>query len=386
MKTALPFGFLILWMCAATLLYGQETPDHTAAPNVQVIEEAFQMPQLNRSRRIWVYLPLDYDSSTTKRYPVLYMQDGQNLFDEATGWMGNEWKVDESLNAFFDEGLESVIVVGIEHGNEHRSQEYAPWVRDTNGVIEGGEGDEYADFLTKTLKPYIDNAYRTMAEREHTGIAGSSLGGLISLYTTLKYPEVYSKVGMISPALFFNPEILEFAQEQPYTHPISFYFVTSEEEGDGMLGRINQVADALIAQGHAEERVKKVVTKTGPHNEIYFGERFPELYLWLYNPQQRPQTPPTPPTPPTGIEDVAAAAAGIFLYPNPARDQVLLKMPQAWSRTARGYFMDLQGRVLSMPHVLRDGMTISVENLPQGLFFLVVETDQQRTTVRLVKE
>lgn len=373
---------LVAFLCPS-LVFGQTTDAHTAAPNVQVMAEAFTMPQLNRSRRIWIYLPPDYEASTDKRYPVLYMQDGQNLFDEALAWMNNEWKVDETLNAFFEEGLESVIVVGIEHGEEHRGQEYAPWVRDVNGVTEGGEGDEYVDFLVNTLKPYVDTNFRTLPAREHTGVAGSSLGGLISLYAALKYPQIIGKVGAISPALWFNPEIIDYAGQQPSELKTRFYFVTSKEEGDGMIGRINQAYEALLAQGHKEEDIKRVLTETGAHDEIYYGQRFQEMYLWLYEPQQRP---PDPDPAPTGLTAVDAAAAGISLYPNPAQHQFQLLLPPAWRGRAQGYFIDVQGRRLSPVYQLMQEEPISVADLPHGLLFLVIQTDTQRTVLRVVKD
>ncbi|MEO6039149.1 MAG: alpha/beta hydrolase-fold protein, partial [Saprospiraceae bacterium] len=129
----------------------------TAAPNVQIMDTDFYIPQLNRSRRIWLYLPPDY-ASTTKKYPVLYMQDAQNLFDASTSFSG-EWEVDESLNDLHAQGDYGCIVVGIDNGGSHRLDEYSPWVNPDYG---GGEGDEYLEFMVNTLKPYIDANYRTL--------------------------------------------------------------------------------------------------------------------------------------------------------------------------------------------------------------------------------
>ncbi|MFN2396927.1 MAG: alpha/beta hydrolase-fold protein, partial [Bacteroidales bacterium] len=150
----------------------------TAAENVHIINEAFYMPQLDRNRRIWIYLPPDYDQ-TQKNYPVIYMHDGQNLFDVETSFMG-EWEVDETLNDLAARGYNVPIVVGIDNGGNHRANEYLPYF--FSNLNAGGEGDEYMEFIVETLKPFIDNEYRTLPDRENTGIIGSSLGGVISLY------------------------------------------------------------------------------------------------------------------------------------------------------------------------------------------------------------
>jgi len=176
---------------------------HTIVGNI--ITFKMKIPQLdNRERRIWVYLPPDYNQSN-RRYPVLYMHDGQNLFDQATSFAG-EWQVDETLERLFKEKGFAIIVVGIDNGGERRIDEYSPWVNSEYG--RGGEGDAYVRFIVETLKPYIDSKYRTLPNE--TGIMGSSLGGLISIYAGFKYPEVFKYVGAMSPAFWFNPEIYEF--------------------------------------------------------------------------------------------------------------------------------------------------------------------------------
>lgn len=176
---------------------------HTIVGNI--ITFKMKIPQLdNRERRIWVYLPPDYNQSN-RRYPVLYMHDGQNLFDQATSFAG-EWQVDETLERLFKEKGFAIIVVGIDNGGERRIDEYSPWVNSEYG--RGGEGDAYVRFIVETLKPYIDSKYRTLPNE--TGIMGSSLGGLISIYAGFKYPEVFKYVGAMSSAFWFNPEIYEF--------------------------------------------------------------------------------------------------------------------------------------------------------------------------------
>ncbi len=177
----------------------------TAAPNVQILSTSFAMPQLNRTRRIWLYLPPDYQTGN-RRYPVIYMHDGQNLFDNTTSFSG-EWGIDETLNQLFptDSGA---IVVGIDNGGSDRTNEYSPWMNPQYG---GGQGDLYARFIVETLKPYIDQNFRTKPEREFTATIGSSMGGLISYYLGLKHQQVFSKIGIFSPSFWFSSGVLTFS-------------------------------------------------------------------------------------------------------------------------------------------------------------------------------
>jgi predicted alpha/beta superfamily hydrolase len=150
-----------------------EEQNQSLAPNVYILDTAFYMPQLGRYRRIWLYLPPDYHTST-RHYPVLYMHDGQNLFQEWSAF-GEEWGVDETIDAM----ERKCIVVGVDNGGEHRLREYKLHDDEEFGK---GEGRPYLAFLVETLKPFIDRSYRTKTGREHTWIAGSSMGGLISLW------------------------------------------------------------------------------------------------------------------------------------------------------------------------------------------------------------
>ena len=142
----------------AKIISWEKTSENTstAAKNVHLISDSFLIPQLGRTRKIWIYLPPDYESGK-KKYPVIYMQDGQNLFDNSTSFSG-EWEIDETLNQLFSEGDYGAIVVGVDNGGSHRIDEYTPW---KNSQYGGGEGDLYSDFLAKTLKPFIDKHYRT---------------------------------------------------------------------------------------------------------------------------------------------------------------------------------------------------------------------------------
>jgi len=170
-----------------------------SAENVHVIDEAFYIPQLDRTRRIWLYRPGDYDQSG-KHYPVVYMHDGQNLFDQAIAF-GEEWGVDETLNSM----LADCIIVGIDN-SDNRMTEYN--FRD-NEEFGKGQGREYIDFIANTLKPRIDETFRTLPGREHTLLAGSSMGGLVSLYGALYFAETFDGAGVFSPSLWLVPDAKE---------------------------------------------------------------------------------------------------------------------------------------------------------------------------------
>jgi predicted alpha/beta superfamily hydrolase len=169
----------------------------SATAQVKIIDTAFLIPQLKRTRRVWIYLPKSYAANTGKRFPVLYMHDGQNVFDDATSYSG-EWGVDEFLDST---KLAQSIVVAVDHGGNKRLNEYNPYDNEKFGK---GEGSAYVDFLVKTLKPYIDKNYRTLPDQPNTSVAGSSMGGLISLYAILRYPSVFGGAGVFSPAFWIS--------------------------------------------------------------------------------------------------------------------------------------------------------------------------------------
>ncbi|MBN1484861.1 MAG: alpha/beta hydrolase [Chloroflexia bacterium] len=174
---------------------------HTVAGTVKRLAGLYS-PRLDNHRDLLVYLPPAY-SSGDERYPVLYMHDGQNLFDRASSFAG-EWRVDETLQALSQEGLQA-IVVGVPNMGERRVPEYSPFPDPKRG---GGDGEAYLSFLVETVKARIDRDFRTLAGAAHTGVMGSSLGGLISLYAFFRHPEVFGLAGVISPALFFAREAL----------------------------------------------------------------------------------------------------------------------------------------------------------------------------------
>ena len=238
----------------------------------QVSTFSIESPQLKSSKKIWIYLPKDYETSTQK-YPVIYMHDAQNLFDSKTSFVG-EWNVDETLDSL----QAKVIVVGIEHGNEKRLDELTPYKNEKHG---GGNADAYLDFLVKTLKPEIDRKYRTKSGKRDTTIMGSSLGGLVSFYAVLKYPKVFGKAGIFSPSFWFTNDIYELAEKSPKIKAKIYFMCGDNEDTETVSDMEKMVSVVSKKQNNNQNLIKKVVVKGGQHNEKLWRNEFPKAYLWL---------------------------------------------------------------------------------------------------------
>lgn len=247
----------------------------TAAPNVKVLAENFQMTQLKRNRKIWIYLPLDYEQNTQRRYPVLYLHDGQNLFDNLIAPFG-EWNIDETLNTH----NASLIVVGINHGDSLRLNEYSPY---KNAQYGGGEGYQYLDFIVKELKPFVDKNYRTMPDAEHTGIGGSSMGGLISFCAILKYPHVFGKALVFSPSFWFSEDLFKDVEKNNFSKKTKIYMLMGGKEGEEMVTNSNKIDELLKKKGLEPKNYLYKLSPEGNHNEAFWSKEFPDAFQWLYS-------------------------------------------------------------------------------------------------------
>jgi predicted alpha/beta superfamily hydrolase len=247
--------------------------NHSASKNVKIMDTAFYIPQLKRTRRISIYLPPDYATSK-KSYGVLYMHDGQNLFDNATSYSG-EWGVDEYLDSIFKKGKKEVIVVGIDNGLNKRMNEYNPWEFQNFGK---GEGDQYVDFLVKTLKPFIDKHYRTLKNKANTFIAGSSMGGLISLYAVLKYPQVYGGAGIFSPAFWTASGIDSTVIADAKKVNSRLFFYAGGKEGDSMVPDMKRIEKEIDER--TASPIKEKIDEDAHHNEAAWRKYFPAFYEW----------------------------------------------------------------------------------------------------------
>ncbi|WP_445735800.1 alpha/beta hydrolase [Mariniflexile sp.] len=250
----------------------------TASKNVHVFAEHFKMPQLDRERKISVYLPPNYETFT-KKYPVLYMQDGQNVFDVATSYAG-EWEADETLNKLSKEKGLNLIVVAIDHGNQKRISEYSPW---SNPEYGEAEGDAYLEFIVNTLKPEIDKTFRTKKTAKNTAIMGSSMGGLISYYAGLKYPNVFAKVGVFSPVFWYADEIYSYTEKHAHVKHVKIYFLVGGKEAEGEVEDVEKMVNIMKNNKFPENNLYIKVVPNGTHSESFWKTEFENAILWLFN-------------------------------------------------------------------------------------------------------
>ena len=251
---------------------------HTASRNVITVDTAFFIPQLKRSRTVRMYLPPDYQQSG-KRYPVLYMADGQNCFDEFTSAYG-EWKIDETLDRFYDSCGKSMIVVAVDHGNELRLKEYEPYYFEMSGQ---GEGKEYAAFIVETLKPYIDRHYRTKRSVNDTHVAGSSMGGVISMYLVTTYPKIIGNAGIFSPAFWTaKPIYAEVSSRLPFLKKHSLFFYAGGKESKTLESETREMYQLIQKAKGIKAELK--IDPSATHNEKAWSAWFPVYIKWLFTP------------------------------------------------------------------------------------------------------
>ena len=261
---------------AVNFLLGQN--NSTANQNVIVLNDAFEMASLDTTRRIWIYLPVDYQSSK-KNYPVLYMHDGQNLFDDETSYVG-EWGVDESLDDLATDENINLIVVGIDNGGIQRMDEYTPWL--LKNYDSKPKGEAYVNFIVQSLKPYIDSHFRTLTENENTGIMGSSLGGLISHYAVLKHPDIFGKAGIFSPSFEMAPDSFQFTATHCKNVNSMLYFMAGDSESVEMAPLMLKMVDRLHECGYPAANIYSKVVEGGEHNEKLWRDGFKDAIRWLY--------------------------------------------------------------------------------------------------------
>ncbi len=272
-------------------------PNSTVVGNLEILTN-FVIPQIDihdTTIRIWTPSTYDPDDETT-RYPVIYMHDGQNCFDTATSYAG-EWGIDETIEDFIARSIHSgAIVVGIDNSGAYRQNTYTPeW--DGPGLGFDPEylnqfpsnetyGERYGDFIVLTLKPYIDENYNTLTDRENTSIAGSSMGGLISFYVGLKHMDVFGSIGIFSPAF----QVATEAGRHTFIDSLDFtgdnlpkvYIDGGELEGD-FTRFVEMIANELYDAGLPAANITTLIEENQGHNEAAWRARFPNAYLWFYN-------------------------------------------------------------------------------------------------------
>lgn len=259
-----------------SMLSAQEKKS-TAADNVKVLSERLKIPGLERDRTIRVYLPPGYDKGDGE-YAVLYMHDGQNLFDDATSFVG-EWGVDEVMNELSESEGFNLIIVGIDNGGGNRIHELTAWDHEKYGKA---EGKEYMNFVVSVVKPYIDTNFRTKPDRVNTGIMGSSLGGLISHYAIYEYPEVFGKAGIFSPSYFWGEGPWQQVEEIDLPKDTRLCLLVGGLEGETMVQPMQDMVKRILERGHPADQITSKVNPQGKHNEKLWNEEFKEAVLWLF--------------------------------------------------------------------------------------------------------
>ena len=262
---------------------------HTLTGDIRLHKD-FHSQALNNNRDVIVYLPPGYDRDKRRRYSVFYLHDGQNLFDGATSFIpGQEWRLDETAQTLIVGGrIEPLIIVGIYNTGKDRVNEYTP-VEDPNYKA-GGKADLYGRLLVEELKPFIDKTYRTKRGASHTGLGGSSLGGLVSIYLTLKYPKVFGRVAVVSPSVWWaNNQIVRYVESLPKNPPLRIWLDIGTKEGrnaDEAQKTVNGarlLKESLIKKGwRLEEDLKYFEAQDAEHNERAWAARVEQILEFLF--------------------------------------------------------------------------------------------------------
>ncbi len=255
---------------------GKSYPIHLL-PKIEVVHQNFEIPQLNKTRRVTILLPVDYYENT-RRYPVLYLQDGQNLYEKNAPF--GTWGIDEKLAVLKEKGHGNIIVVAIDHGETERIHEFTPPTHINLGIGRK-EGTKYLDFMANTLKPHIDANYRTFTQKEFTGIGGSSMGGLISLFGGILRPETFGRILVFSPSLWIYPDVYKEAGATGALEQTKLYIYAGGRESQTMVSNVQTLIQS-INESPQNTEINLVVDPNGTHTESKWSVAFPEAVEWLF--------------------------------------------------------------------------------------------------------
>jgi alpha-glucosidase len=270
---------LALAACKPSALPSADAPrPSTARPGVHVLAQRLPMPGLGRERTLRLYLPPSYEASPGRRYPVIYMHDAQNLFDDRTSFAG-EWGVDETLDDLAAKRGFEAIVVGIDNGEAERIRELSPW---TNPKYGPAQGEQYMAFVVDTVKPWIDAHYRTQPGRDGTAIMGSSMGGLISHYALLRYPQVFGKAAIFSPSYWFTSDVYTQTAARPWPAGTKTWFYIGGREDEESVPDVQRMVALLRTQAHTPGDIAVRIDPRGQHDERAWRAQFPQAVAWLF--------------------------------------------------------------------------------------------------------
>jgi predicted alpha/beta superfamily hydrolase len=234
-------------------------------------------------RDLIVYLPPMYEAEPARRYPTLYMQDGQNLFDPETSFLqGNYWRMGETADELATSGdIQPLIIVGIYNTGVNRIDEYTP-VEDKR--LGGGQADSYGEMLVEELKLFVDRTYRTLSGAANCGVGGSSLGGLVSLYLALRYPLVFGKLCAMSPSVWWrNRAILKTVAQARQKPNLKMWLDVGTQEGRHALPDVRALKAALVGKGWKIDRdLAYSEVAGGEHNEVAWAQRVGPMLKFLF--------------------------------------------------------------------------------------------------------
>ncbi len=251
-------------------------------PNL-IKHERFPSRHLRNQRDLIVYLPPGYDAQPQRQFPILYLHDGQNLFDGATSFIpGMDWHVGQTADQCIYEGrVEPLIIVGIYNAGKQRLGEYTPTRAPRLG---GGSANRYSKFLLDEVRPFLNSQYRIQQGAENTGIGGSSLGGLVSLYLGLRQPKIYGKIAALSPSVWWNQRvILRFAEAAPAQPLPRIWLDIGTHEGPRIVDDVERFRDVLIGKGWQLDRNLHYQRVEGAeHNEAAWAQRVGPFLQFLF--------------------------------------------------------------------------------------------------------
>jgi predicted alpha/beta superfamily hydrolase len=252
------------------------------------VHAEFKSENLGSGRKVYVYLPPGYEADSERRYPVMYMHDGQNLFDATEAFGGVPWAVDETAQHLILSGeVSPIIIVGVHNAGGSRIDEYTPVAAERGRMRgRGGKADKYGRMIIDELKPFIDGEYRTRPEREFTGLGGSSLGGLVSLHLGLKHPDVFSRLAVMSPSVWWaNNQIIRETAKIGDRLPLRIWLDIGRREGPQIKHQVRALKEILLANGwRSGEDLAYFEFPGAQHDESAWAARFGEVLKFLYPP------------------------------------------------------------------------------------------------------
>jgi predicted alpha/beta superfamily hydrolase len=268
--------------------------EHSVTDMLDVVPFTSQI--FHNTRMLRIFLPGNYFSphNRNRRYPVLYLQDGQNVFDKATSFSGKEWEADETVDHLVSAfKITPMFIVGIDNAGEQRASEYLSYPDAHNPQFQSAnppelDGTKYADFLTKEVMPFLQKRYRIAIGPANTGLGGSSYGAVVALTTALHRPGIFGKLLLESPSLWVGDGKLVTEVEKTKLLPQKIYLgIGTKEAGNAesdalILKTFDDVEEILKKKGMGPTRLKVVVEEGGLHNEEAWARRFPDALLFLY--------------------------------------------------------------------------------------------------------